>query len=524
MSDSDSELEFGGFQLHEAAEKGDIKQIYSLLVPHKKGERGGGSDKVPDPDDEGKAERDMVPDSVEEGKNDELGTKNEETKVNETGADSEEDDEDFNPYDMVLDINWRDKDGATPLHVALCNFELNAVTTLLELGANSGRRWEGSTPAHLAICLGGVAKDEEFALSVLKAILLRQSADDLDLACSKDDRGQTLLHLAAAFGLCSCLRFLLDAPQVKDLVNTRERGGLRPLHMAAINGHVMATKLLLEAGADVSIVSAVGATPLHVASVRGQWDVARELLHASSAPSMLDKRGLTPGQCATKVGLRPPNDVLQLLGLSSDEAAAVSDDKKQPFQFSTRVYNHEIFARHHSCPAISRLGPHPPPENVIRLYTLLDNKKGVLRSPEFDALQWDENPPRAAMADVLRVHEYNYVSNIQSLCKKLRKESFLSHGMVGDYGGAPEVGPIAYLDGDTGLSSDSFEAAMYAAGTVCRAVDDVCSGTVKNAFCAVRPPGHHAGIRGFVKSNHESAGSHGFCLLNNVAIGAAYAR
>jgi hypothetical protein len=44
-----------------------------------------------------------------------------------------------------------------------------------------------------------------------------------------------------------------------------------------------------------------------------------------------------------------------------------------------------------------------------------------------------------------------------------------------------------------------------------------------NAFCAVRPPGHHAGPRGVVSSKKDRTGSHGFCLLNNVAIAAAYA-
>lgn len=45
----------------------------------------------------------------------------------------------------------------------------------------------------------------------------------------------------------------------------------------------------------------------------------------------------------------------------------------------------------------------------------------------------------------------------------------------------------------------------------------------KRAFCAVRPPGHHAGPTGIVSNVNEAAGSHGFCILNNVSIGAAYA-
>ena len=83
---------------------------------------------------------------------------------------------------------------------------------------------------------------------------------------------------------------------------------------------------------------------------------------------------------------------------------------------------------------------------------------------------------------------------------------------------------VAHLDADTTMSRWSFEAALRAAGSVCEAVDKVVSGDFRNAFCAVRPPGHHAGPRGIVRyANDPDCGSHGFCFLNNVAVGAAYA-
>lgn len=70
------------------------------------------------------------------------------------------------------------------------------------------------------------------------------------------------------------------------------------------------------------------------------------------------------------------------------------------------------------------------------------------------------------------------------------------------------------LDADTVVSMKSFEAAMFAAGGACRAVDAVMSGEAKNAFVAVRPPGHHA--------TAETA--MGFCLFNNIAVAARYAQ
>ena len=73
---------------------------------------------------------------------------------------------------------------------------------------------------------------------------------------------------------------------------------------------------------------------------------------------------------------------------------------------------------------------------------------------------------------------------------------------------------IMQLDADTVISMHSFEAALMAAGGVCSAVDAVLAGDVKNAFAAVRPPGHHA------TAEHAM----GFCLFNNAAVAARYAQ
>lgn len=84
--------------------------------------------------------------------------------------------------------------------------------------------------------------------------------------------------------------------------------------------------------------------------------------------------------------------------------------------------------------------------------------------------------------------------------------------------------PLRNMDGDTAISAFSWFAALFACGTVIDAVKRVVNGQYKNAFCAVRPPGHHSGPSGLVSTDENIGDSHGFCLLNNVAVGAAYAK
>ena len=75
----------------------------------------------------------------------------------------------------------------------------------------------------------------------------------------------------------------------------------------------------------------------------------------------------------------------------------------------------------------------------------------------------------------------------------------------------PEKG-LSFLDGDTIVSPGSREAASDAVGSIITAIDGVQNKEFKNAFCAVRPPGHHA----------EKNKAMGFCIFNNVAVGANY--
>jgi acetoin utilization deacetylase AcuC-like enzyme len=132
-------------------------------------------------------------------------------------------------------------------------------------------------------------------------------------------------------------------------------------------------------------------------------------------------------------------------------------------------------------------GPHHP-ERPARLAAVLK----ALEAPSFAALK-RRQAPRATDDQIARVHDRRYVEMVLA--------SVPSQGLL-------------HYDPDTVVSPGSDEAALRAAGALVAAVDAVAKGEASNAFCAVRPPGHHA----------EHARAMGFCLFNNVAVGALHAR
>jgi acetoin utilization deacetylase AcuC-like enzyme len=128
------------------------------------------------------------------------------------------------------------------------------------------------------------------------------------------------------------------------------------------------------------------------------------------------------------------------------------------------------------------------PESPARLAAVLE----ALSAREFADVPRAEPPP-ATRAQLERAHAKELVDAL--------------------FDAVPESGHVQ-LDPDTAMNPHSLEAALRGAGAACAAVDALVAGSARRAFCAVRPPGHHA----------TASRPMGFCLFNNIAVGALHAR
>lgn len=131
-------------------------------------------------------------------------------------------------------------------------------------------------------------------------------------------------------------------------------------------------------------------------------------------------------------------------------------------------------------------GSHPEsPARITAIHNLLKSSGLATKLKHYDA-------PTATDEQLTRVHTPSYIKDIRRL--------------------SPKAG-LVRLDQDTAMGPMSLSATLHASGANVLATDLIMSGKVKNAFCCIRPPGHHA----------HKAQAAGFCIFNHVAVGVAHA-
>ena len=148
---------------------------------------------------------------------------------------------------------------------------------------------------------------------------------------------------------------------------------------------------------------------------------------------------------------------------------------------STAIYSHPDCLRH-------EMGEWHP-ESPARLEAIEDQ---LIRA-RLDGLVERRTPPLAELPAIMRNHSAQAIALVRD--------------------NLPAPGEYYPLDADTLLNEHSYQAALRAAGAAMAATDAVIAGDIDNAFCAIRPPGHHA----------RPGGAMGFCLFNNIALAALHA-
>lgn len=401
--------------------------------------------------------------------------------------------EEFNPCELLK----KNEEGFIPYHYALLYSHIECIEQLLMLEIDMKVNYQGLSPIHLALSPAAYKKNHSKVIPVIQKLV---SADQDILAC--DRLGHTALHQVSCTGPAELIPLLIQAgikPDQKDI------SGKMAIHLAIEYQQVECVKqILLEGGSDMFFCTdSRGDKPIHVAVRSASWECFNLILSYGSE-SMLSENNefeQTPLEVAKNCGLY---DEFQ----KAQNGDIVKRAKK------TLIVTDEICTKHANFPStitkkhdkIMHLLTQP--ENQRRLEVISEKPEGSLLVDEFQDLVWKNNIRPANIADILRVHEYSYVKKLKDFIEKL------SHGGL----------PVRF-DIDTKVNRESYDAALVAAGCVIEAVDSVVVGDFQNAFCSVRPPGHHVGPSGAVSSEEDpNLTSNGFCLFNNVALGAAYAK
>lgn len=307
--------------------------------------------------------------------------------------------------------------------------------------------------------------------------------------------------------------------------------------------------LLLEHGASPTLIDIYGNSCLHYAAKCGNAHVGRLLLTRGCPLNLQNKEGDAATHIAAKAGhaaffemladlganfhLRNGNSIsaLDLVGCSSGNISQRNEMRKIMLTAEPRlrslVLYHEDFLEHTARRPSDWEGPD-------RLEEIMKRLSDKVEFPDYE-VEISNNFEKADVVLLGRAHSAEYIAFVNMLAKQVRQQE-LQNSNAEDGSKVSKIVPFTpqiqrFLlrqpseevktseSCDTSFSLGTLNAARRAAGAVAHAVDRVMLGRNRNVFCAIRPPGHHAGFRGLL----DGSNSCGFCIFNNIAAGALHA-
>ncbi|OQR90703.1 histone deacetylase [Thraustotheca clavata] len=282
--------------------------------------------------------------------------------------------------------------------------------------------------------------------------------------------------------------------------------GYTPLHWAAAMGNIPMMTAFHSFGVDLDFKSKVnGETALHRAARFGQQESIRFLLSFGASPYLYN------------AGLALPYDVAGeedsiTINLPTRYAVQCSFTTLQP-SFRTLLLHHPDCMEH-----ITIEGHQESPDRITAILRTIEDQASLCHprvesSSDFNLASFDT---------ILRVHSEKYIDTLKNLHDQVQMQlgllALTPRIQVQVQGTLLELAKNDAIC-DTNFSRGTLRAALRAAGSVCHAIDKTVFHEYRNAFCIVRPPGHHAGASGLLRNSVSC----GFCILNNVMIGAQYA-
>jgi acetoin utilization deacetylase AcuC-like enzyme len=343
------------------------------------------------------------------------------------------------------------------------------------------------------------------------------------LSSPLNPNGDTALLLACSIvtttlgneSILNICRMLVDKGASTAVVNNK---GATCLHLVAASGAVDIGRLLIRRGCPLNAIDCNGNTALHIASAQSHLQFIELLIEFGANCHIRNFDARSAIDIAASNVLLPPSS----RGVWASLRAQTRDlmlSREQ--RLRTLILYHDDCLRHSPRSLLDWEGP----DRLEGIMTSLRNTQ--LFKPH--ELKITNQFDKADVDLLLRVHCPEYISFVNSLSKQLQ-------GGKGE-GDAEELPPVPFTPHvqrsmqsmhadtkppefcDTTFSAGTLRAARRAAGAVAHAVDCVLLGRNRNAFCVVRPPGHHAGYRGLL----DGAKSCGFCIFNNIAAGALHA-